>query len=181
MGSGARPFYTVGHSNLPLGEFLDILVAAEIDLVVDVRKLPGSRRNPQFNDDALADSLPATGISYRKLESLAGRRTVSRETPFEVNAFWQNRSFHNYADHALTDGFRDGLDTLREWGTAQTVAVMCSEAVWWRCHRRLIADHLLARGEQVLHLMGPEKVTQAEMTAGAVVGPEKGDVTYPAR
>ncbi|MGW9551666.1 DUF488 domain-containing protein [Citricoccus zhacaiensis] len=181
MGTEATPFYTVGHSNRPLEEFLDILEAAGVGLVVDVRKLTGSRRNPQFNDDALEASLSAAGIGYRKLEALAGRRTVSHETPFEVNAFWQNRSFHNYADHALTDGFRDGLDTLREWGTAQTVTVMCSEAVWWRCHRRLIADHLLARGEQVLHLMGPEKVTPAQMTAGAVVGPGEGNVTYPAR
>lgn len=174
-------FYTVGHSNRPLEEFLDILGAAGIDLVVDVRKLTGSRRNPQYNDDALADSLAAVNIGYRTVEALAGRRTVSHEVPFEVNAFWQNRSFHNYADHTLTEGFREGLDTLRRWGTDQTVTVMCSEAVWWRCHRRLIADHLLVRGEQVLHLMGPGKTTPAQMTAGAVVGPGEGVVTYPAR
>jgi uncharacterized protein (DUF488 family) len=174
------PFYTVGHSTRTLEDFLDLLRSVDVGLVVDVRRLPGSRRYPHFDQDALAESLSGAGIEYRRLASLGGRRPRDQTVPDPVNGFWENRSFHNYADHALTEEFRAGLDELRAWGADRRTAVMCSEAVWWRCHRRIIADHLLAAGEQVRHLMDPGQVPAAQLTAGAVVDPDGGRVTYPA-
>ena len=173
------PFYTVGHSTRTLEEFIALLRSVDVGLVVDVRRLPGSRRYPQFDQDALAASLTGAGLEYRRLASLGGRRPRDRAVPDEVNGFWDNRSFHNYADHALTEEFRSGLAELRAWGAERTTTVMCSEAVWWRCHRRIIADHLLAAGAQVLHLMEPGKAAPAQLTAGAVVDPDGGRVTYP--
>ncbi|HRO29423.1 MULTISPECIES: DUF488 family protein [Micrococcaceae] len=175
------PFYTVGHSTRTLEEFLDLLRSVDVRLLVDVRRLPGSRRYPHFDQEVLAASLSGTGIEYRRLASLGGRRSRDRSVPEEVNGFWENRSFHNYADHALSEEFRTGLAELRAWGAERTAAVMCSEAVWWRCHRRIIADHLLAAGEAVHHLMEPGKAPPAQLTAGAVVDPDGGRVTYPAR
>src|SRR5699024_9559138 len=121
------------------------LRSSSVQLIVDVRRLPGSTRYPQFDQDALSGALAEMGIRYLRVEELTGRRPVSREVPFEVNSWWENRSFHNYADHALSGGFRRALADLCEWGRTSRAAVMCSEAVWWRCHRRIIADYLLAR------------------------------------
>lgn len=173
------PFFTVGHSDRSIEEFISLLHSADIGLVVDVRRLPGSRRHPQFDEDALRGSLDAGGIRFERIPELAGRRPVSKEVPFEVNAFWRNRSFHNYADHALSGEFGTGLQTLRERGRELRTTVMCSEAVWWRCHRRIIADHLLARGEQVFHLMTEGRQHPAELTEGAVVK-DADRVEYPA-
>lgn len=188
-GSVGGPFYTVGHSNRTLAEFTGLLQEHGIALVVDVRKLPGSARYPQFDEDTLAGALADLGITLRRAEELTGRRPVSKDIPFEVNAWWQNRSFHNYADHALSEGFDRALELLREWGHARPAAVMCSEAVWWRCHRRIIADHLLARHEDVFHVLGPGRGEFARLSAGAVVGgggdgggvedKSNGLVTYP--
>ncbi|QCU77808.1 DUF488 domain-containing protein [Citricoccus sp. SGAir0253] len=175
-----QPFLTVGHSTRTLAEFLALLDSADVGLVVDVRRLPGSRRHPHFDEEALRESLPGAGIDYRRLPALAGRRSRDRDVPDEVNGLWRNRSFHNYADHALSAEFRDGLAELRSWGAERRLAVMCSEAVWWRCHRRIIADHLLAAGEQVLHLMDVGTAPPAQLTPGAVVDPDGGRVTYPA-
>ena len=143
------PVFTVGHSTRSLEEFLDLLLDARVTALVDVRKLPGSTKYPHFNDDVLAARLPEAGISYRREEALTGRRPVSTTVPFEVNGNWRNRSFHNYADHALSAEFAEALDRLRRAAEEEHTAVMCSEAVWWRCHRRIIADHLLAAGEDV--------------------------------
>ena len=99
--------------------------------------------------------------------------------PFAINGWWENRSFHNYADHALSEEFKQALTKLREQGSAQRAAVMCSEAVWWRCHRRIIADHLLAHDDQVHHILGVDHVDPAQLSRGAVIGPD-GTVTYPA-
>jgi uncharacterized protein (DUF488 family) len=176
--SMSEPFFTIGHSTRDIDEFIDLLHSNDIRTVTDVRRLPGSNRYPQFNRDALAASLAEAGIGYGRAEDLAGRRRVSRSVPFEVNGWWENRSFHNYADHALTADFQRALAELRERGRAQRTALMCSEAVWWRCHRRIIADHLLAHGEQVEHILGPQQVTPAQLSPGAVVGPEN-LVTYP--
>jgi uncharacterized protein (DUF488 family) len=172
------PFFTIGHSTRTIEEFLGLLAENEIGLVVDVRRLAGSRRYPQFDQDAMAASLRTMGVGYRRAEGLTGRRPVSKDVPVEVNAWWTNRSFHNYADHALSDEFARALSDLRAEGVEQRRAVMCSEAVWWRCHRRIIADHLLAHGEQVRHIIGAGHVDAAELTAGAVM--EEGWVTYPA-
>lgn len=178
-------FFTVGHSNRSLKEFLELLEENEVDLVVDVRRLPGSSKHPHFDEDALGASLGEVGVELVRSPALTGRRPVSKTVPFEVNAWWQNRSFHNYADHALSEEFRDALEEVRSWGSEKRVAVMCAEAVWWRCHRRIIADQLLARGEDVQHIMGPGQTMDAELSKGAVVDEADGDtgaarVTYPA-
>ncbi len=174
-----RRIFTIGHSNRTIEEFLALLGEQRVELVVDVRRLPGSARNPQFDEDELASSLSEEGISFRRAEGLTGRRPRSADVPGEVNGWWENRSFHNYADHGLSEEFRRALAELREWGAERPAAVMCSEAVWWRCHRRIIADHLLAHGDDVVHIMGGGRVQQAELSAGAVVGADL-SVTYPA-
>ncbi|ALG86170.1 DUF488 family protein [Gordonia phthalatica] len=174
-----EPFFTIGHSNREIAEFLGLLRESQITMVVDVRRLPGSNRYPQFNADALAAVLDAAGIGFRRAAGLTGRRPVSKDVPFEVNAWWQNRSFHNYADHALSDEFAEALASLRDDADRGRTAIMCAEAVWWRCHRRIIADHLLAHGETVAHIVGVGHTDAAELSAGAVVG-QAGGVTYPA-
>lgn len=179
--SSEPAFLTIGHSNRSLDEFLDLLTDSGAEVVVDVRKLPGSKANPQFNEDALDAALTEAGIELRRLEGLTGRRTVSRDVPFDVNAWWENRSFHNYADHALTEEFALDIDELLTWGDAQRCAVMCSEAVWWRCHRRIIADYLLAHGRPVRHVLRKGQTAEAVLSSGAVVDPnsEPVRVTYP--
>ena len=176
--------FTVGHSNLEFDEFALMLEAAGVQSLIDVRKLTGSRKYPWFNDDSLAEHLPARGIAYGKSAGLAGRRNVSKTVPFDVNANWQNRSFHNYADHALGQEFADALAELRRHAAETPTAIMCSEAVWWRCHRRIIADHLLARGDEVEHIMGLRsdgaQISEAKLNHGAVVGKDL-LVRYPAR
>ena len=173
--------FTIGHSNRSIEEFLELLREAGADLVVDVRRLPGSNRYPQFNADALEASLKSVGAGYTRIEELTGRRGRDKSVPSDVNGFWRNRSFHNYADWALTDEFHAGLARLRHLSEDAVPAVMCSEAVWWRCHRRLIADNLLAAGDDVRHIMGPGYIDRAELTRGAVIDPETRQVTYPAQ
>jgi len=172
------PIFTVGHSNRAVEQLVGLLHGSGVELVVDVRRLPGSSRYPQFDQAALARSLSAAGIGFSRSAGLTGRRPVSRDVPFEVNGWWQNRSFHNYADHALSAQFRDALAELREVARTRRTAVMCSEAVWWRCHRRIIADHLLAAGEDVRHILGETSVDAAQLSDGAVVD-DDGRVTYP--
>lgn len=173
---------TVGHSTHQFEEFVSLLEAAGVDAVVDVRRLPGSNRYPWFNEDALSASLPDSGISYQRIADLAGRRNRQHTVDDAVNGFWENRSFHNYADYALGANFASGLDELLALAAGEHaehhVAIMCSEAVWWRCHRRIIADHLLARDVTVGHLMPDGRVTPAELTRGAVG--TSGRVEYPA-
>jgi uncharacterized protein (DUF488 family) len=173
-----KPFFTIGHSTRPTEEFVALLKAAEVRLVVDVRTVPRSRTNPQFNRDLMPASLAPHGVAYKHLPELGGLRGPQRDVSPEVNAFWENASFHNFADYAVSEGFRSGLETLREFGHATRLSVMCAEAVWWRCHRRIIADHLIAAGEEVIHILGPGHVERAHMTSAARVGPD-GKVTYP--
>jgi len=172
------PFFTIGHSNRSLEELAGLLRGAEIALVADIRTIPKSRANPQFNEDTLPESLEAFQISYERIAALGGLRGKSKTIARDVNAFWTNESFHNYADYALSDAFRAGLDRLIEDGRKRRTAFMCSEAVWWRCHRRIVADHLIARGESVFHIMGKGRLEPARLTAGAVVQPD-GEVVYP--
>jgi uncharacterized protein (DUF488 family) len=171
-------FCTIGHSTRSLDEFIDLLRAADVRLVVDVRTMPRSRRTPQFNADALPVALGDVGIGYEHIRELGGLRGRSRDVPPDVNALWQNESFHNYADYALSDAFRAGLARLRQLGHASPCACMCAEAVWWRCHRRIISDYLLAAGETVCHILGPTRVEPARLTPGARADAE-GRVTYP--
>jgi uncharacterized protein (DUF488 family) len=173
------PFFTIGHSNRSLEDFLDLLRQAEIGLVADIRKIPMSRANPQFNKDTLPGALAAYGISYDHIAALGGRRGKTKSLPADVNGFWTNDSFHNYADYALSEDFRAGLDHLINEGRERRCAMMCSEAVWWRCHRRIVTDHLIARGETVFHITGNGRVEPARMTPGAVVQAD-GTLTYPA-
>lgn len=177
MTGPAREVLTVGHSTHPLEEFLALLDGAGAAAVVDVRRLPGSRRFPWFDEEPLRASLAEHGIAYHRIPELAGRRGAQRDVPPELNAFWQNRSFHNYADHALGEEFAAGIEALLGVATRARPAVMCAEAVWWRCHRRIIADHLIARGVPVRHLMPDGRLAEAAMTRGAV--PAGGRVTYP--
>lgn len=172
--------YTIGHSTHDIDEFLAMLKKQHVTVLVDVRRLPGSNRYPQYNQDELQSALADAGIDYRWMQSLTGRRPVSRTVPFETNAWWQNRSFHNYADYALSEDFDQGLGELAELAKEQIPAVMCSEAVWWRCHRRIIADHLLARKFPVYHIMGPGEVKDAELSSAARIEGREPEVTYPA-
>jgi uncharacterized protein (DUF488 family) len=173
-----HPFYTIGHSTRSIAEFVDLLRNAQVTLVVDVRTVPRSRTNPQYNRDALPHTLAQFQIGYEHIAALGGLRGVARDVPSSLNAFWQNKSFHNYADYALGSTFHDGLARLKELGRAQCCAIMCAEAVWWRCHRRIIADYLLADGETVFHILGPAKIEPARLTEAA--RPISGNLTYPA-
>jgi uncharacterized protein (DUF488 family) len=150
-----------------------------VEVVVDVRTVPRSRTNPQYNRDVLPRSLAEAGIGYEHLPALGGRRGRSRETPLTRNAFWENQSFHNYADYAMSEAFRDGLAALHEITQGQSAAIMCSEAVWWRCHRRIIADYLILAGMPVFHIVGARRVEAARMTPAAMPGPND-TLTYPA-
>ncbi|WP_099867224.1 DUF488 domain-containing protein [Pararhizobium haloflavum] len=178
-GTGEISFFTVGHSNRSIEEFIQILRDANVGIVADVRRLPGSRNYPQFNGDSLALSLNEVQIAYEHLTRLGGRRGKVGAIPAEVNGVWRNKSFQNYADYALSEEFREGFDRLIKLGAERPCAIMCSEAVWWRCHRRLLADHLLACGKGVFHLMGKGRTELATPTPGAVFR-EDGTVVYPA-
>ena len=170
---------TVGHSNRSLNEFIELLTDTGTEAVVAVRRLPGSNKTPWFNADPLVNAFAEHGIALRRLEGLTGRRPISHTVPFETNAWWQNRSFHNYADHCLSEEFRTDFDTLIEWSKTHRLAIMCSEAVWWRCHRRIIADQLLARELPVSHILGKGHVDAAKLSDGARLGND-GELTYPA-
>jgi uncharacterized protein (DUF488 family) len=174
-----HPFFTIGHSTRPIAEFVELLRESEIQLVVDVRTVPRSRTNPQFNRDILPTSLSEFGIDYKHIAQLGGLRSRSANVPLSLNAFWQNASFHNYADYAMSDDFMSGLMRLRELGHAKLTAIMCAEAVWWRCHRRIIADYLLAAGDEVFHILGRNHVERAHLTPAANLG-STGALTYPA-
>src|SRR5215831_2552393 len=142
-----HPFYMIGHSTHSIDEFVTMLNSAGVTLVVDVRTVPRSRTNPQYNGDVLPRSLASFHVGYEHVAALGGLRGKHRDVPPSVNAFWRNESFHNYADHAMGHTFRAGLTRLCELGRDQPCAIMCAEALWWRCHRRIIADYLLAAGE----------------------------------
>ncbi len=174
----ANGFRTVGHSNRSLAEFTGILQQAGVQLVADVRSFPRSRTNPWFNIDSLPDTLAACQIGYRHFPDLGGRRNVQHAIPDAINARWRNRSFHNYADYALSDQFARAYSELVELGQHRLIAIMCSEAVWWRCHRRTITDYLLLNGHEVLHLMGNGREETAKLTAGVELTAD-GHAVYP--
>jgi uncharacterized protein (DUF488 family) len=167
-----HPFYTIGHSTRSIEDFVELLQSCEISLVVDVRTVPRSRTNPQYNRETLPDTLEQFQLGYEHMAALGGLRGHKRDVAPELNGFWQNGSFHNYADYALSDSFRSGLAHLRELGHARTCAIMCAEAVWWRCHRRIITDYLIAAGETVFHILGRGHVDPARMTEAARPGPD---------
>jgi len=172
------PFFTIGHSNRSIDTFVELLQEPRVERVVDVRKMPMSRANPQFNRDSLPLALEPYQMSYEHIAALGGLRGRRPAEPSDVNGLWENRSFHNYADYALTEEFHAGLAHLIGEGRKRRCAVMCSEAVWWRCHRRLIADNLIAHGETVIHIMDKGRLEPARLTPGAVIRPDK-SVVYP--
>jgi len=171
------PIYTIGHSNRPFDEFAAIVTEAGVKLVGDVRTVPRSRANPQYNGDALPDELQRLGVGYERFAELGGLRGRSKEVPPQINGFWTNASFHNYADYAMSSTFADGLRRLMVVADKQSTAIMCAEAVWWRCHRRIIADYLILHGRTVLHLMGGGRTEPARLTPEA--RPEDGVLVYP--
>jgi uncharacterized protein (DUF488 family) len=171
--------FTIGHSTRPIAEFLTLLQQVGVDLLVDVRSIPRSRTNPQFNADALPGPLGDAGIRYRHLSALGGLRDRKKGAPPSLNTFWHVAAFRNYADYAATEAFQTGLNELRALSRDNCCAIMCAEAVWWRCHRRIIADYLLTQGVPVMHIMGLDKIDLAKLTPGARAQPD-GTLVYPA-
>jgi len=167
-----RPFFTIGYSTRSVEEVAGLLYAVGADMIVDVRKMPRSRANPQFNVDVLPDALGERQIGYRHIASLGGLRGRQASVEFTPNTLWRNRSFRNYADYALTPPFIEGFAELISQGRERTCAIMCAEVLWWRCHRRIIADYLLAGGETVFHILSLHDVKPAGITPGAELLPE---------
>src|SRR5665213_2531686 len=171
--------FTIGHSTRTIAEFVALLRQVAVDLLIDVRSIPGSRTNPQFNADVLPETLAAAGISYQHLPALGGLRHRKKGATPSLNTFWQVAAFRNYADYAATDAFRVGLNELRALARDNCCAIMCAEAVWWRCHRRIIVDYLLAEGFPVAHIMGHDKIDPAKLTPGVQLLSDK-TLVYPA-
>jgi uncharacterized protein (DUF488 family) len=167
---------TIGHSTRTIDEFISLLKENEIKLLGDVRAWPGSKRYPQFNKEALAESLTAHGISYEHFPELGGKR---KSKPDSRNTAWRNASFRGYADYMETEQFQKGIERLLDVAeeTGPT-AIMCAEAVWWRCHRSLIADYLKVRGVEVLHILGANKVEPHPYTSAARI--VNGELSYAA-
>jgi uncharacterized protein (DUF488 family) len=149
--------YTIGHSTHPIETLLGVLAQHDIGILVDVRSFPSSRRWPQFNHDELKASVERAGVSYKWCKVLGGRRHSSlRDSPHTA---WQHAAFRSYAEYADTAEFRWGIEHLSESVAARRAAIMCSEGLWWRCHRRIIADHLTVRGWDVRHIMPNGKLS----------------------
>ena len=168
--------WTIGHSTHTLDGFAGLLAAHEIALLGDVRTVPRSRRHPHFGTEELARSLPERGIAYRRFPALGGWRRAAGDSP---NGAWRNASFRGYADHTMSGEFREALAMLREAAAERRTAIMCAEALWWRCHRRLIADRLAAAGDTVCHIGSDGRATEHALTAFAEVHAD-GGITYPA-
>src|SRR5438105_6494088 len=156
---------TIGHSTWGIDEFISLLKDNQIKLLVDVRAWPGSKRYPQFNKDALAESLNAHGIRYEHFPELGGKR---KPNPASRNTAWRNASFRGYADYMETEQFQKGIQRLLDVAAeAGPTAIMCAEAVWWRCHRSLISDYLKVRGIEVMHILDANKIEQHPFTSAA--------------
>ena len=166
--------YTIGHSTRTLDAFLALLHAHQISQLADVRTVPKSRRHPHFAGEALARTLPEAGIAYRHLAALGGLRKPRKDSR---NTAWRHESFRGYADHMETPVFQRAMDDLIAWSGAQPTVVMCAEAVWWQCHRQLIADALVARAVEVRHIMSAGPAPLHALTAFARI--DDGRVTYP--
>ena len=156
--------WTIGHSTRTLAEFIDALRSQQIETLADVRALPGSRRYPHFNQAGLAPALGAEGIAYEHFPDLGGRR---KPQPGSRNSAWRNAAFRGYADYMETPGFADAMRHLTTLASAQRTAIMCAEAVWWRCHRSLISDLLKARGWTVIHIVDAKKTQEHPFTSAA--------------
>lgn len=172
--------WTIGHSTRSAAELVDLLGQVPIELLVDIRSLPRSRTNPQFNAELLPATLAESGIRYRHLAALGGLRGPRKGGIPSPNTLWRNLSFRNYADYAAASpAFRQGLVELTALARSERIAIMCAEAVWWRCHRRIVTDYLLASGVAVAHILGPNKIEPATLTPGAHPL-DDGAILYPA-
>ena len=165
--------WTIGHSTRDWEVFLSMLREARIEVLADVRRFAGSRRNPQFSGDTMARTLPEAGIAYAPMPDLGGRR---RPEPVSHNEAWRNAGFRGYADYMETDPWRAARDALEARASRERTAMMCAEAMWWQCHRSLIADDFKARGWTVLHLMTPARTEEHPFTKPARV--VDGRLTY---
>jgi len=153
----AGPVYTIGHSTRPFEEFVALLRDNGVAAIADVRRFAGSRRNPQYGRDVLPAALAAQGIAYRWLPGLGGRRRARPDSP---NTAWRHEAFRGYADHMASDEFARGYRELLAYCAAQPSALMCAETLWWRCHRALVSDALVADGIEVIHILGPGKTAR---------------------
>ncbi len=172
--------WTVGHSTRSAEELIGLLTQAAIGLLVDIRSVPRSRTNPQFNRETLPAALAAAGIGYRHMPGLGGLRGRQKGAERSANSLWRNQAFRNFADYAATDpAFRQGLAELIALARDHRAAIMCAEAVWWRCHRRIVADYLLAAGITVQHILAINHIEPASLTPGAMPQAD-GIVLYPA-
>lgn len=178
--------WTIGHSTRPIQEFLDLLAAYRIEAIADVRSLPGSRKYPQYDQDQLAATLAAHGLQYRWLKRLGGRRRARPDSP---NTAWRNASFRGYADHMASAEFAEGMNELLALAADSRTALMCAEAVWWRCHRSMIADALCVDGVHVTHIRdaghsvthpmtAPARMVRGRLTY-ALPQPDEGDTSAP--
>lgn len=165
--------YTIGHSTRSLEEFLNMLQSFDIKILADIRSLPGSRKYPQFNKENLNVSLENVGIQYMHLANLGGRRKVKKDSK---NNRWNNVSFKGYADYMETEEFKNAIVKLEHIALDQPTAYMCSEAVWWKCHRSMVSDYLKAKGWTVLHIMAIQKVQEHKYTSPARI--VDGNVLY---
>jgi len=168
-----RKINAIGHSTHPFEEFAAMLQSFNIELVADIRRFPGSRKFPQFNKDVLEISLPKNNIQYIYLEDLGGRRKAN---PGSTNTSWHNPAFRAYADYMETAPFKNAIDTLERIALTQSTAYMCSESVWWRCHRSMVSDYLKARHWKVKHIMGVGKEQEHPYTEPARI--VNGELTY---
>lgn len=169
-----RTIFTIGHSTREITEFINLLKSHAITQLVDVRTIPKSRHNPQFEQTALEKSLRESGITYVYMKNLGGLRPATKES---INDAWHNKSFRNYADYMLSDEFKQGLDELIKLSKDSTTSIMCAEAVPWRCHRSLISDALIVRNIPVCEIIGSGNVRKHTLTSFAVVNGE--EITYP--
>jgi uncharacterized protein (DUF488 family) len=170
----ARTVFTVGHSTLPIERFVALLKTYGVECLADIRAVPRSRHNPQFNSDTLCGALRAASIEYVPLQALGGLRHAHKDSP---NAGWRNKSFRGYADYMQTEKFRDALDTLIHMSRQKRVAIMCAEAVPWRCHRSLVADTLSVHGIPVIEILSESSYREHKLTPFAHV--EGARITYP--
>ena len=162
----AHTIYTIGHSTHTLAEFLAMLKSFDIEVLADIRSLPGSNKYPQFNQENLEVSLPENGITYIHLADLGGRRKINKNSK---NTRWRNASFRAYADYMETDAFAKAIENLESIASEKRTAIMCAEAVWWRCHRSMVSDFLKTKGWLVLHIMSVGKVQEHTYTQPAEI------------
>lgn len=168
-----KTIWTIGHSTRTLEELVEMLRSFQVEMVVDIRSYPGSRRYPHFNKRSLELTLPQNGVQYFHLPDLGGRRKVN---PQSKNTAWRNEAFRGYADYMETDAFKDAAIRLELIAKEMHTAFMCSEAVWWRCHRSMVSDYLKARGWKVMHIMAVGKAEEHPFTGPAKI--VDGALTY---